>query len=88
MHTIVAILGVIVNVVLVLALLSIVVGLVWVVFPLKDKVFVGSYVYEHTPLGGRTTGLSILGFGLICLILGFLLDKAQVSLSKEFGART
>lgn len=89
-HTIVVIFGVIVNIVLVLALLSIIVGLVWVISPLKDKVYIGSvHIYRYsTPLGGRTTGLTILGFGFTGLILGLLLDKGYVRLTKGFGART
>lgn len=89
MHSLVVIFGVIVNIVLVLALLSIVVGLVWVVSPLKDKVYMGSvYIYRYcTPLGGRTTGLTILGFGFTGLILALLLDRGHVRLTKGFGAR-
>ena len=90
MHTAIVILGVVVNIVLVLALLSIVVGLVWVVSPLKDKIYMGSvYIYQYsTPLGGRTTGLSILCFGFAGLILGLLLDRGYARLRKGFGART
>jgi hypothetical protein len=89
MHTVVVVFGVIVNIVLVLALLSIVIGLVWVISPLRDKVYMGSvYIYRYyTPLGGRTTGLSILVSGFIGLIVGFLLDKWHVRLIKGFGAR-
>ena len=90
MHTAVVVLGVIVNVILVLALLSIAVGLVWVASPLKDKAYMGStYVYQYyTPLGGRGTGLVILGLGLTGLTLGFLLDKWHARLIKDFGARS
>jgi len=87
MHTVVVILGVFVSIVLVVAILSIVVGLVWAIFPLKDKLYMGLVDIYYTPLGGRTTGLSILGFGLGSLILGLLLDKAHVRLAKGFGAR-
>lgn len=89
MHTVVVIFGVIVSIVLVVALLSIIVGLIWAVFPLKDKVYMGSvYIYQYyTPLGGRSTGLSILALGLGGLIVGLLLDKAHVGLAKRFGAR-
>jgi hypothetical protein len=90
MHTVVVILGVIVNVVLVLALLSIAVGLVWVISPLKDKIYMGSvYTYQYyTPLGGRATGLVILALGLTSLILGLLLDRWHARLIKDFGARS
>ena len=90
MHTAVVILGVVVNVVLVLGLLSIAVGLVWVISPLKDKVYMGSvFIYNYyTPLGGRGTGLVILGLGLTSLALGFLLDKWHARLIKDFGARS
>lgn len=88
-HTTVVIFGVIVNLILVLALLSVVVGLVWVISPLKDKMYIGSvYVYRYyAPLGGRITGLCILGSGLAGLILGFVLDRVHLGLAERFGAR-
>ena len=90
MHSVVTVFGVIINIVLVLALVSMMVGLVWIVSPLKDKEYMGSvYIYRyHTPLGGRATGLGILGLGVGGLILGLLLDEWQVRLARRFGART
>jgi hypothetical protein len=90
MHTAVVLFGVIVDIVLVLAILSIIVGVVWIISPLKDKMYMGTvYTYRYyTPLGGRETGLFILGLGVTGLILGFLLDKEHVRLTKRFGSRT
>ena len=89
MHTAVAILGVIVYIIFAIALLSVLVGLVWTIFPLEDRAYIGQMlIYSNTPLGGRITGLFILGFGLISLLLGFLLDGWQAKLAKNFGART
>ncbi len=90
MHTIVAVFGFIIKIVLVLSILSIIVGLVWVISPLKDKVYTGSvHIYQYyMPLGGRTTGLAMLGIGVIGLILGLMLDEYHTKLTKEFGART
>ena len=90
MHTVVVIFGVIVNTVLVLALPSIIVGMVWIVSALKYKVYMGSvYIYRyHTLLVGRTTGFGILGFGFTGLIPGLLLDEGHVRLTKRFGTRT
>ena len=90
MHTLVVVLQVIANIILVLALISIIVGVVWTISPLKDKMYMGSlYVYKYyTPLGGRGTGLSILGIGLAGLVAGFLLDEWHSKLRKKFGGRT
>ena len=90
MHTLIVVFEVAVNIVLVLAILSIIVGVVWVIFPLKDKMYAGSvFIYQYyTPLGGRTTGLVILGSGLTGLILGFILDRECVKLAERFGSRT
>ncbi len=90
MNTLVAILGVVVNIIFALAIISIIVGLVWIMFPLKDKHYLGSvdvYVY-YNPLGGRMTGLIILCVGIISLILGIYLDRVQFRLSRKFGSRT
>ncbi len=87
-HTAVAILGVVADIILALALMSIVVGLVWVAFPLKDIIYSMGTEYVYTPLGGRTTGLMILSFGFVGLILGLLLDRSHAGLTRKFGART
>ncbi len=90
MHTMFVILGVIANIILVLAIIAMVAGMIWTMFPPKDKHYLGSvdvYVYYY-PLGGRLTGLSILGVGIISLILGLLLDKEHCRLMARFGART
>lgn len=88
MHTLVVMFGVVVNIILITAVLSIVVGMVWVISPLKDKeVYMGS-VFVYTPLGGRITGLIILGSGVAGLVLGFLLDRVQFKLVQRYGART
>jgi hypothetical protein len=89
MHTVIAIFGVVVYIIFAIALLSTLVGLVWVIFPLEDKAYIGQMlIYQNTPMGGRTTGLCILGFGLISLLLGFLLDGWHVKLAKNYGSRT
>ncbi|MDQ1316877.1 MAG: hypothetical protein QG588_526 [Candidatus Poribacteria bacterium] len=89
MNTLVAILGVIVNIIFALAIIAIIVGLVWVIFPLKDKHYFGSVdVFQYYyPLGGRMTGLSILGVGIFFMILGLYLDKVHFKLSRKFGSR-
>jgi hypothetical protein len=89
MNTLVVILGVIVNIIFALAIIAIIVGLVWVMFPLKDKHYLGSLdVYrEYYPLGGRMTGLSILGVGIFFMFLGLYLDRVQFKLSRKFGSR-
>jgi len=89
MNTLVVILGVIVNFIFALAIISIVIGLVWVIFPLKDKHYMGSVeVYKYYyPLGGHLTGLAILGLGVVCLILGLFLDRIHFRLSRKFGSR-
>lgn len=89
MHTIIVIFGVTVEVFLALALVSVIVGLVWIAFPLKNEIYTstGQLYWYSTPLGGRETGLIILGSGLIGLTIGFLLDKTHVRLTKKFGAR-
>jgi hypothetical protein len=89
MNTLVVILGVIVNIIFALAIIAIVVGLVWAIFPLKDKHYLGSLeVYqEYYPLGGHLTGLSILGIGILFMVLGFYLDRLHSNLSRKFGAR-
>ena len=88
MHTAVAILGVVVYIVFAVALLSVLVGLIWTIFPLEDKAYIGQVlIYSNTPLGGRVTGLFILGFGVISLLLGFFLDEWHDKLAKNFGAR-
>ena len=89
MHTLAVIFGIIANILMALAVLCIIVGLVWIPFPLKNKVYTGAgqtYRYS-TPLGGRETGLIILIIGIIGLTTGLLLDRAQVRLIKKFGAR-
>ena len=89
MHTMVVILGVIVYTILALGLICIIVGVVWTISPLEDKAYIGSMlIYLSNPLGGRTTGLVILGVGVISLILGFLLDEEHNKLIRKFGART
>jgi len=90
MHTVAVILGVIANIFFALAIISIVVGLVWVMFPLKDKHYLGSVeVYQYYyPLGGRMTGLCILAIGIASLALGFLLDRVHFRLISKFGSRT
>lgn len=89
MNTLVAILGVIVNIIFALAIISIIVGLVWVIFPLKDKHYFGSVdVFQYYyPLGGRMTGFIILGAGIILFTIGLFLDKIHFRLSRKFGAR-
>ena len=88
MHTMAAVLGVFVNILLVVAILSIIVGLVWTIFPLKDRIYLTANIYrDYTPLGGRGTGLVILGCGFAGLILGFALDEAHIKLTRKFGAR-
>jgi len=89
MNTLVVILGVIVNIIFALAIIAIIVGLVWIMFPLKDKHYLGSLdVYrEYYPLGGRMTGFSILGVGIFFMALGLYLDKVQFKLSRKFGSR-
>jgi len=93
MHTAVVMFGVIVYIIFALALISIITGAVWIAFPLKDKVYVGSIglmeIYrEYTPLGGRVTGIYISGLGIIGLALGFILDEIHTRLIRKFGART
>jgi len=90
MHTVAVILGVIVNIFFALAIISIVVGLVWVMFPLKDKHYLGSVdVYRYYyPLGGRMTGLCILCVGIISMALGLLLDRVHSRMISKFGYRT
>ena len=89
MHTIVAIFGVIANIIMVLAVLTIIAGMVWVISPLKDKIYFGaSSIYEYyTPLGGRGTGLVILCSGLIGFALGLVLDRVHFKLAAKFGSR-
>lgn len=89
MHTLAVILGVIANIFFALAIISIVVGLVWVMFPLKDKHYLGSVdVFRYYyPLGGRLTGVCILGIGIVSLILGFLIERVHFRLMSKFGAR-
>ena len=90
MHTWVSILGAAVIVILVLAILTIIVGVIWTVSPLRYKEYMGSVdVYRYNmPLGGRVTGLIILGFGIAGLVLGSLLDREHTKLVKKFGSRT
>ena len=90
MHTLAVIFGIVANILMALAVLCIIVGLVWTAFPLKNKVYTGVGQMERysMPMGGRETGLIILGTGIIGLTMGFLLDRAQVRLIKKFGART
>ncbi len=90
MHTVAVIFGIIANILMALAVLCIIVGLVWIAFPLKNRVYtgVGDMYRYSTPMGGRGTGLMIFGSGVIGLTLGFLLDKAQIRLIRKFGART
>lgn len=88
MHAVFAILEAIANIISVLAIIAIVVGLVWIMFPPKDKHYLGSvgvYVY-YNPLGGHLTGLCILGVGIISLILGLLLDRVHSKLIIKYGA--
>ena len=89
MHTAIAILGVVVNIILVLAIISVIVGVIWIVSPLKDKMYMGSvFTYRYyTPLGGRGTGAVIVGIGIIGLVLGFLLDEEHAKLARKFGSR-
>jgi len=89
MHTLTAIFGVIAEIILILAVLSIIVGVVWIISPLKDKMYMGSLdIYQYyTPMGGRLTGLIILGSGVAGLILGLLLDEVHIRIAKRFGAR-
>ena len=89
MHTMVAIFGVIANINMVLAVLTIIAGLVWVISPLRDKTYFGATsIYEYyTPLGGRGTGLVILCSGFIGFALGLVLDRAHFKLAEKFGSR-
>lgn len=89
MHTLVAIFGVTAIVILAIGLLSIIAGIVWVIFPLTDKIYITENIYIYSaPLGGRRTGLFILGTGIASLTVGFLLDKEYDRLSRKFGSRT
>jgi len=89
MHTMISIFGIIANIILVLAVLSIIAGLVWVISPLKDKMYFGAAgIYEYyTPLGGRGTGVVILCSGFIGFALGLALDRVHFKLSAKFGSR-
>jgi hypothetical protein len=89
MHTAIVIFGVVANIILVLGLISMIVGVIWIVSPLKDKVYMGSvFIYRYyNPLGGRGTGVVILGIGLVCLGLGYLLDEEHAKLARKFGSR-
>jgi hypothetical protein len=89
MHTLVTIFGVIANIIMALAVLSIIIGLVWCIYPLKDKMYMGSvdvYVY-YNPMGGRITGLWILGFGIVGFAVGYSCDRISTALSRKFGSR-
>ncbi len=89
MHTIISIFGIVANIILVLAVLSIIAGLVWVISPLKDKMYFGAAgIYEYyTPLGGRLTGVMILCSGVIGFALGLVLDRVHFKLAEKFGSR-
>ena len=89
MHSAVVALGIVAYTLLALAVLSIVVGIVWTAFPLKNKIYTGiGEMYRYsTPMGGRKTGLIILGSGLAGLILGLFLDRTHTRLARKYGAR-
>jgi len=90
MHTAIVIFGVIANIILALAVVAIIVGLVWIISPLRDRIYIDvRYLYyESTPMGGRETGLVILGFGFACLASGLLMDEGHSRLIRKYGART
>ena len=89
MHTIISIFGIVANIILVLAVLTVIAGLVWVISPLKDKTYFGAAgIYEYyTPLGGRLTGVVILCSGVIGFALGMVLDRVHFRLAAKFGSR-
>lgn len=88
MHTFAVVFGVIVNVLFALALISIIVGVVWIFFPLTNRVYITDFLYEDLrPMGGRITGLIMLIFGLISMVCGFLMDDYHSKLMKRYGAR-
>ncbi len=84
MHTLVTVFGVVVSIILVTAIVSMIVGVIWVVYPLKNRLYMDKYT---TPLGGRETGVIILVTGLAGLIIGFALDRIQSKMAKQFGSR-
>ncbi len=84
MHTLVTIFGVVVSIILVTAIVSMIVGVIWVIYPLKNRLNMDRYT---TPLGGRETGVIILGAGLAGLILGYFLDRIQSKMARRFGSR-
>lgn len=84
MHTLVTVFGVVVSIVLITAIISMIVGLIWVIYPLKNRLYMDRYT---TPLGGRETGAIILGAGLAGLILGLALDRVQTKMARQFGSR-
>ena len=85
MHTLVTVFGVVVSIVLITAIISMIVGLIWVIYPLKNRLYMDRYT---TPLGGRETGAVILGAGLAGLILGLALDRVQAKMARQFGSRS
>ncbi len=89
MHTMVVMFGVVANIILIISLLSIIVGAVWTIFPLKNRIYITETLYrDTTPMGGRITGIIMLASGIIGMILGFTLDEYQDKLMRRFGART
>ena len=75
-HTMVVMFGVFANIIMILSLLSIIVGAVWAIFPLKNRVYITETLYrDTTPMGGRLTGIIMLVIGIIGMTLGFLLDE-------------
>ena len=84
MHTLVTIFGVVVSIILVTAIVSMIVGVIWIIYPLKNRLDMDRYT---TPLGGRETGAIILVAGIAGLIIGFALDRIQSRLAKQYGSR-
>lgn len=87
MHTLVVIYGVIVTILLVLALITMIAGIVWAIFPLKEKISIGDIYWYIEPMGGRQTGFIMFALGIAGFALGLLLDKEHDKLSRKYGAR-
>lgn len=88
MHTIIVVLGVFADILMAIAILSVIVGLVWIAYPLKNNVYADGILYKTlTPMGGRETGVIILASGVLGLVLGYSLDKVHLRYRKRFGAR-